>query len=50
MRDVVRSEEGVTSIEYTLIAILIALVIIVGATAVGVNVGALFNSLSGNFK
>ena len=39
-------EEGVTAIEYGLIAALIAVVIIVGATAVGVNLNALFSTVA----
>ena len=40
-------EEGVTAIEYALIAALIAVVIIGGATAVGTNVNSLFNTIAG---
>ncbi len=49
MRELIRKEEGVTAIEYGLIAALIAVVIIVGATAVGVNLGALFTQISAAF-
>ena len=35
-------EDGVTAIEYGLIAALIAVVIIVGVTAIGVNLGTTF--------
>lgn len=42
-----REEEGVTAIEYALIAALIAVVIIVGATAVGLNINALFTHIAG---
>lgn len=42
-----RDEEGVTAIEYGLIASLIALAIIVGATLVGTNLNALFNYIGG---
>ena len=38
----VQDEEGVTAIEYGLIAALIAVVIIVAVTNVGVNLSALF--------
>lgn len=41
-----RDEEGVTAIEYGLIAALIALAIIGGATLVGTNLNALFNSVA----
>jgi pilus assembly protein Flp/PilA len=40
-------EDGVTAIEYGLIAALIAVVIIGGATAVGLNVNALFDFVAG---
>lgn len=41
-------EEGVTAIEYGLIAALIAVVIIVSVTAVGQNLAAVFNKIAGN--
>lgn len=40
-------EEGVTAIEYGLIAALIAIAIIVGASLVGTNLNALFNKVAG---
>ena len=43
----VRDEEGVTAIEYGLIAALIAIVIIAGATLLGTNLNALFNRIAG---
>jgi pilus assembly protein Flp/PilA len=45
-----RDEEGVTAIEYGLIASLIALAIIVGATAAGTNLNGLFNYIAGKVK
>lgn len=39
-------EDGVTAIEYGLIAALIAVVIIVAVTAVGVNLTAVFNNIA----
>lgn len=42
-----RDEEGVTAIEYGLIAALIALLIIAGAKAVGTNLNGLFNKIAG---
>lgn len=42
----VRDEEGVTAIEYGLIAALIALVIIGGVTAAGTSLNALFNNIA----
>jgi len=41
-----RDEEGVTAIEYGLIAALIAVAIILGVTAVGTNLNGLFNYIS----
>lgn len=41
-------EQGVTAIEYGLIAALIALSIIVGVGLVGTNLGTLFNNIAGN--
>lgn len=43
-------EEGVTAIEYGLIAALIAVVIIVAVTAVGTNLESIFNYISGQLK
>lgn len=41
-----RDEEGVTAIEYGLIAALIAVVLIAGATLVGTNLNAIFTYIS----
>jgi pilus assembly protein Flp/PilA len=41
-----KSEEGVTAIEYGLIAALIAVAIIVAVTAVGTNLGTMFTKVS----
>ena len=43
-----RDEEGVTAIEYGLIAALIAVVIIASVTAVGGNLTAVFTRIAGN--
>lgn len=43
----IKSERGVTAIEYGLIASLIALAIIVGLTLVGVNLGKMFTYIGG---
>ena len=43
----VDSEQGVTAIEYGLIASLIALAIIVAVTLVGTNLSGLFNYIAG---
>lgn len=41
----VRNEEGVTAIEYALIAALIAAVIIAGATLIGGNINTVFTAI-----
>jgi pilus assembly protein Flp/PilA len=41
-----KNEEGVTAIEYGLIAALIAVVIIVAVTAVGTNLEAVFQNVA----
>lgn len=46
----IESESGVTAIEYGLIASLVALAIIVGVTALGVDLGALFSYIGGKVK
>ena len=43
----VKSEKGVTAIEYGLIASLVAIAIIIGITLVGTNLNSLFNYLGG---
>ena len=43
---VIKREEGVTAIEYGLIAALIALAIIVAVTLVGTNLSALFTRIA----
>ena len=42
-----RDETGATAIEYGLIAALIAVAIITGATAVGTNLSGTFNTVAG---
>ena len=42
----VRGEEGVTAIEYGLIAALIAVVIVTAITLVGTNLTATFNTIA----
>jgi pilus assembly protein Flp/PilA len=44
----IRSESGVTAIEYGLIAALIAVAIITAVTLVGTNLSALFTSIAGH--
>ena len=43
-----KDESGATAIEYGLIAALIAVVIIGGATALGTKLGATFNNIGNN--
>jgi pilus assembly protein Flp/PilA len=42
----IKDEEGVTAIEYGLLAALIAVAIIVGAGLLGTNMNALFNYIA----
>lgn len=46
----IESEQGVTAVEYGLIASLVALAIIIGVTALGVNLGELFGYIAGKVK
>jgi pilus assembly protein Flp/PilA len=43
----IRDEDGVTAIEYGLIATLVAVAIIVGAGALGTKLNDLFNGIAG---
>jgi pilus assembly protein Flp/PilA len=43
----VSRDEGVTAIEYALIAALVAVVIIAGATLLGTNINAVFVDIAG---
>jgi pilus assembly protein Flp/PilA len=47
MKQFLNDEEGVTAIEYGLIAALIAVMIIAGAGLVGTNLNGLFNFIAG---
>jgi pilus assembly protein Flp/PilA len=46
----IRDEEGVTAIEYGLLAALIAVAIIVSATAVGTQLDAVFDYIQGELS
>jgi pilus assembly protein Flp/PilA len=46
IRDFLKNEEGVTAIEYGLIAALIAVAIIAAVTALGGNLGTLFQTVA----
>jgi len=50
VRQFVRDEEGVTAIEYGLIAALIAVTIILAVTAVGDNLDAVFDAIAANLN
>jgi pilus assembly protein Flp/PilA len=45
-----KNEDGVTAIEYALIAALIAVVIIVAVTLVGSDVSAVFNHIASSLE
>ena len=49
LKEFVKSDSGATSIEYGLIAALIAIVIISAVTATGGAVSNTFNTVSGSF-
>ena len=42
-----KDQSGATAIEYGLIAALVAVAVIAGASALGVNISGLFNSIAG---
>lgn len=50
IRQFVRDEEGVTAIEYGLIASLVALAIIVGAGLLGTKLNDMFTFIAGKLK
>ncbi|MGD8860477.1 MAG: Flp family type IVb pilin [Myxococcales bacterium] len=43
-----RDDEGITAIEYALLAVLLALAIAVGAAALGTNLNAAFDNVGGH--
>ena len=45
-----QDESGATAIEYGLIAALIGLAIVAGATTLGANLGAMFNNIGAKVK
>ena len=47
IRNFASRDEGVTAIEYALIAALVAVVIIAGATVLGANINTIFNNIAG---
>ena len=50
IKNFIKDEDGVTAIEYALIAALIAGVIAVGAATLGTNVNTLFTTLANKIK
>jgi pilus assembly protein Flp/PilA len=50
LRQFVRDEEGVTAIEYGLIASLVAVALIVGATLLGTKLNDMFTFIAGKMK
>ena len=50
VKQFLNDEEGVTTIEYILVATLIAMVIIAGATLAGTNLNAIFAYITGSLK
>jgi len=48
LKRLIKQDEGVTAIEYGLIAALIAIVIIVAVTAVGSSLTGTFNTVAGS--
>ena len=50
IKNFIKEEDGVTAIEYALIAALIAGVIAVGAGLLGTNVNTLFTTLANKIK
>ena len=50
LQSVRSGEEGVTAIEYALIAVLIAVALIAGATALGTNINSTFDGIAGQVQ
>jgi pilus assembly protein Flp/PilA len=50
VKSFVREEEGVTAIEYGLIAALVAVVLIAGATILGTELNGIFNFIATKVK
>lgn len=44
------AEDGISAIEYGLMAVFIALVMVGGATALGISLDALFNNIAGQLN
>ncbi|WP_341319200.1 Flp family type IVb pilin [Paraburkholderia sp. IMGN_8] len=50
IRDFAREEDGVTAIEYGLLAALVGVAIIAGATVLGTGLNTLFNNIGGKMN
>ncbi len=50
MNNLIHQEDGVTAIEYGLIAALIAVVIITAVTAIGTDLAGIFNYIAGQLN
>ena len=50
MNNLIHNEDGVTAIEYGLIAALIAVVIITAVTAIGSDLAGIFNYIAGQLN
>ena len=50
IRRFLRSTAGVTSIEYAVIAVLVSVSIVVGASAIGTRLRGVFTSVSSGFR
>jgi pilus assembly protein Flp/PilA len=48
IHSLIRDEEGATMVEYALLVALIAMVALVGVSALGINVNTLFNTVAGS--
>ncbi len=48
IKQFLQDEDGAAAIEYALIAALIALAIVAGATALGANIDAIFTRIAGD--
>jgi pilus assembly protein Flp/PilA len=48
INSLIRDEEGATMVEYGLLVALIAMVALVGVSALGINVNNLFNTVAGS--
>jgi pilus assembly protein Flp/PilA len=49
LKKLLTDETGVTSVEYGLVALLVALAIVAGVTLVGTNVRAMYEYVESNF-